>query len=223
MKQINVLLLAGTVLFASACGNSTSSNVSEEKEVAQKVGQVYAADVASSTVTWKAFHKGGFAPRWGNINVKSGEITVENNQLTGGDFVIDMTSIVVDPASVTEDGKKHTDLQAHLKSADFFKTDSFPTAEFKVTGVSALDTTVTTNKIEGANQTISGNLTLLGKTLNISFPARVTVDANKVNVAAHFVVNRMDWNIQFGSSSADPAEWMISRDIEVGFDVSANK
>lgn len=63
----------------------------------------------------KAFHKGGFAPRWGTLNLKSGEITVENDAITSGDFVIDMTTLKVDPASVTEADKKPADLEAHLK------------------------------------------------------------------------------------------------------------
>lgn len=223
MKRIQVLVLAGAVLFATACGNSNTANVSEEKEVAQKVGTTYAADVQTSVVNWKAFHKGGFAPRWGTISVKNGEISVDNNQLTGGDFVIDMTTITVDSLSVTEAGKKHTDLQGHLKSADFFQVDSFPTAEFKVTSVTDLDSAAAVNAIEGANKLIAGNLTLLGKTLNISFPAKVVVEENNVNVVANFVVNRTDWNITFGANGADPAEWMISKDIEVGFNVVANK
>jgi hypothetical protein len=37
--------------------------------------------------------------------LKSGEITVENDAVTSGDFVIDMTTLKVDPASVTEADK----------------------------------------------------------------------------------------------------------------------
>ena len=223
MKHLNFVILSGAILFATACGDSNSAKVSEEKEVAQKVGQVYTADVASSSVNWKAYHKGGFAPRWGTIQVKTGELTIADNQLTAGDFIIDMTTIVVDSLSVTEDGKKYTDLQNHLKSADFFQVDSFPTAEFKVTSVSELDSASAVNAVEGANKTISGNLTLLGKTLNVSFPAKVTIEGDVVNVVSHFVVDRTAWNIQFGATAADPAEWMISKDIEVGFNVTAKK
>jgi len=69
--------------------------------------------------------------------------------------------------------------------------------------------------------TVSGNLTLLGKTMNVSFPAKVDVVDKSANVAAKFTVNRADWGIKFGTSEADPAEWMISKDIEITIDVKA--
>ena len=43
------------------------------------------------------------------------------------------------------------------------------------------------------------------------------------NVAAKFTVNRADWGIKFGTSEADPAEWMISKDIEIAIDVKASQ
>ncbi|WP_126972839.1 YceI family protein [Gynurincola endophyticus] len=223
MKTFNVLVLAGAVLFATACGNSNEASVKDAQEVAEKAGFAYGVDLQNSIVNWKAFHKGGFAPRWGTLTIKDGEITVAEGNLTAGDFVIDMTTLTVDSASVSEAGKKHTDLQNHLKSADFFQVDSFPTAEFQVTSVTDLAPGAATNAIEGANKTVSGNLTLLGKTLNVTFPAKVAVDDTKVTVNALFTVNRTDWNLKFGTSEADPAEWMISKDIEVSFNVTALK
>ena len=104
---------------------------------------------------WKAFHKGGFAPRWGTLAVTSGEVSVEADELTAGDFVIDMKSIKVDPASVTEKDKKYSELEAHLKSADFFDVEKNPTAEFKITKVANLEGTAE-NAVEGANKTVSG-------------------------------------------------------------------
>jgi hypothetical protein len=80
--------------------------IEKAKEVHGKTCEVYNVDLAASKVDWKAFHKGGFAPRWGTLNLKSGEITVENDAVTSGEFVIDMTTLKVDPASVTEADKK---------------------------------------------------------------------------------------------------------------------
>ena len=77
--------------------------------------------------------------------------------------------------------------------------------------------------IAGANKTISGNLTLLRKTLNVSFPAKVTVAEGKASIEAKFTVNRADWGIKFGTDETDPAEWMISKDIEIGINVNASK
>ena len=222
MKKLTVLAFVGAALLFTAC-NDKKETVTAEQEVAAKTGEVYNVDLAASKVDWKAFHKGGFAPRWGTLKLKSGEITVENDAVTSGDFVIDMTSLKVDPASVTEADKKPADLEAHLKNADFFDVEKQPTSDFKITSVADLAGELPKDAVAGANKTISGNLTLLGKTLNVSFPAKVTVAEGKASIEAKFTVNRADWGIKFGTDETDPAEWMISKDIEIGINVTASK
>ena len=222
MKKLTVLALVGAALLFTAC-NDKKETVTAEQEVAAKTGEVYNVDLAASKVDWKAFHKGGFAPRWGTLNLKSGEITVENDAVTSGEFVIDMTTLKVDPASVTEADKKPADLEAHLKNADFFDVEKQPTSDFKITAGADLAGELPKDAVAGANKTISGNLTLLGKTLNVSFPAKVTVAEGKASIEAKFTVNRADWGIKFGTDETDPAEWMISKDIEIGINVTASK
>lgn len=222
MKKLTVLALVGAALLFTAC-NDKKETVTAEQEVAAKTGEAYNVDLAASKVDWKAFHKGGFAPRWGTLNLKSGEITVENDAVTSGEFVIDMTTLKVDPASVTEADKKPADLEAHLKNADFFDVEKQPTSDFKITAVADLAGELPKDAVTGANKTVSGNLTLLGKTLNVSFPAKVTVAEGKASLEAKFTVNRADWGIKFGTDETDPAEWMISKDIEIGINVTAAK
>ena len=222
MKKLTVLALVGAALLFTAC-NDKKETVTAEQEVAAKTGEVYNVDLAASKVDWKAFHKGGFAPRWGTLSLKSGEITVENDAVTSGEFVIDMTTLKVDPASVTEADKKPADLEAHLKNADFFDVEKQPTSDFKITAVADLAGELPKDAVAGANKTISGNLTLLGKTLNVSFPAKVTVAEGKASIEAKFTVNRADWGIKFGTDETDPAEWMISKDIEIGINVNASE
>lgn len=222
MKKLSIIVLAGMGLLLASCNKNATPAPTEEQEVAEQQGAVFAVDTTSSVVNWKAFHKGGFAPRWGSLSVTSGELSLADGQLSAGAFVIDMKSLKVDPASVTEKDKNYAELEGHLKSADFFDVEKNPTAEFKVTKVADL-AAGTADAVEGANKTISGNLTLQGKTLNVSFPANVTVADKTVSVKAKFTVNRTDWGIKFGTSEADPAEWMISKDIEIGVDVKASK
>lgn len=222
MKKISVIALAGISLLLASCGEKKSETVAagQEQSVAEKQGAVFAVDTAASKVNWKAFHKGGMAPRWGTLSITSGELSADNGQLTSGEFAIDMKSIKVDPASVTEKDKKYTDLEGHLKNEDFFNVEKFPTADFKITKVEDL-ASAGADAVAGANKTVSGNLTLLGKTMNVTFPAKVDVVDKSANVAAKFTVNRADWGIKFGTSEADPAEWMISKDIEIAIDVKA--
>ncbi len=223
MKKIGVIALASLGLLLASCGDKKeAATAGQEQSVAEKKGEVLTVDTVASKVNWKAFHKGGFAPRWGTLSVSTGELSVADNQLTSGEFLIDMKSIKVDPASVTEKDKKYTDLEGHLKSADFFNVEKFPTADFKITKVEDLAAGAQ-NAVEGANKTVSGNLTLLGKTMNVTFPAKVDIVEKSATLKAQFTVNRADWGIKFGTDETDPAEWMISKDIEIGIDVKADQ
>ncbi|UWX61527.1 YceI family protein [Chryseobacterium oranimense] len=225
MKKLSIIALVGVGLLAASCNKEKSADTAAtatEQKVAESKGEVLAVDVATSVVNWKAFHKGGMAPRWGTLNVKSGDLSVEGGQLTAGNFVIDMNTIKVDPASVTEKDKKPGDLEAHLKNPDFFDVAKNPTSDFKITSVTDLKD-APKDAIAGANKTVSGNLTLSGKTMNVTFPAKVDVTDNSASVQAKFTVNRADWGLKFGTSEADPAEWMISKDIEIAVDVKAKK
>ncbi|WP_294215916.1 YceI family protein [uncultured Chryseobacterium sp.] len=225
MKKLSVIAIMAIGLMATSCNKDKSAGdaaTAQEQTVAEGKGEKLAVDTAASVVNWKAFHKGGMAPRWGTLKVQSGDLDVDNGQLTAGSFVIDMNSLKVDPASVTEKDKKYTDLEAHLKNPDFFDTAKNPTSEFKITAVTDLKD-ATKDAVAGANKTVSGNLTLSGKTMNVTFPAKVEVMDNAASVQAKFTVNRADWGIKFGTSETDPAEWMISKDIEIAVDVKAKK
>lgn len=222
MKKLSIIALAGMGLLLASCNKNSTQAPAQEQEVAEKQGEVFAVDTTASVVNWKAFHKGGFAPRWGTLSVSSGELSLAEGQLNAGEFVIDMKSLKVDPASVTEKDKNYAELEGHLKSADFFDVEKNPTADFKITKVADL-AAAPTDAVQGANKTISGNLTLQGKTLNVTFPANVQVVDKSVSVKANFTVNRTDWGIKFGTTEADPAEWMISKDIEIAVDVKATQ
>lgn len=224
MKKNGLLALVAAGLILASCGGKSSDNTTTaaEQEVAATTENVFAVDTTASVVKWKAFHKGGFAPRWGTLSVATGEISVLGDAVNAGSFVIDMQSLKVDPASVTEEGKKATDLEGHLKTADFFDVENQKTAEFKITKVEDL-TEAPAKGVEGANKLLSGNLTLLGNTLNVSFPAKIDVTETSVSILADFTVDRAEWGIKFGTTEADPAEWMISKDIEISVDVKATK
>ncbi len=222
MKKVHAFTFAAIALFLAACGGKTEKTTTDEQQVAEKQGELYAVNLQTSKVDWKAFHKGGFAPRWGTLAIKSGEVSLADGELAAGDFVIDMQSLKVDPKSVTEEGKKYSELEEHLKNQDFFDVTKHPTADFKITGVTNLDAAAA-DAIPGANKTISGNLTLKGKALNVTFPAKVGVTDGAVTIEAKFTVNRADWDLKFGTSEADPSDWMISKDIEIGVDVKAEK
>ncbi|WP_426478157.1 YceI family protein [Chryseobacterium sp. CBSDS_008] len=223
MKKLIVITMVGAGLLTASCNTKQNfyARVTQKQSVAVKKGEVLTVDTTSSVIGWKGFHKGGFAPRWGTLNVKSGNVSIQGGQITSGNFIIDMTTIKVDPASVVEKDKSD-DLQTHLKSPDFLDVEKNPVSDFTITNVTDLQK-ATIDAVSGANKTVSGNLTLLGKIMNITFPAKVEVTDRSISIHAKFTVNRTDLGIQFGTSEVDPAQWMISKDIEITVNVRAIK
>jgi polyisoprenoid-binding protein YceI len=146
----------------------------------------YDVDTEQSTIQWTGRKVTG--EHTGKINIKEGKLDMENNQLTGGSFVIDMNSIVNEDLSGEYKGK----LEGHLKSDDFFGVATYPTAKFVITKVEAG---------KGKQHTLTGNLTIKGTTHEISFPATVNTAGNQVTANAKIVVDRAKYNVRYGSDS----------------------
>lgn len=212
------------LLTLAACGGASTdqAKTEEQKEAAAATGVAYTIDTATTNVQWRATHKGGFAPRYGSIKVTDGTLTVENGTITGGNFEVNMHSLLTDPASVSEKDKKSTDLDGHLKSPDFFDAANHPTAKFVITGITPYDSTKEKSLLPGATNLISGNLTLKDSTLNITFPAQITVGEDDVTASAKFIIDRTAWGINY-KTEGSPENWMISKDVEIGLNLKAVK
>jgi len=212
------------LLLIAACGGpkSDQAKTEAEKEAAEASGTTYTLDTTATQVTWQAAHKGGVAPRFGNIKVTGGSLSVEDGALTAGDLELSLAALQVDPKSVTEADKKYTDLEGHLKSPDFFDVEKYPTAKFVITSVAPYDSTQQKSLLPDATNLISGNLTLKDSTLNITFPAKLAVTENEVTGEAKFTIDRSAWGINY-KTEGSPENWMISKDVEIGFNLKAVK
>jgi polyisoprenoid-binding protein YceI len=122
-----------------------------------------------------AKHEGSFAAFRGNIGVVDGDSTKSNVTAE-----IDIASLTVEPAK----------LAGHLKSPDFFNAAQFPHAKFTSTAIKL-------GGDDGASHTVTGNLELHGVTKAISFPAKIKIDGDTVNVDAEFAINRKDFAIVY--------------------------
>lgn len=136
-------------------------------------------DVESSSISWLGKKVTG--KHFGSVSIQSGELIMEDGVLTGGSFVIDMSSITVEDIQGTYADK----LLGHLKSDDFFGVDNFKTAQLVFTNV------VSDNGI----YTITGDLTIKGKTAPITFDASMNEDG----ASAEIVVDRTIYDIRYGS------------------------
>ncbi|MDM1046506.1 YceI family protein [Myroides sp. 1354] len=230
MKKILLSVAVVAALSLASCGNKNAdkATTTTEQEVATEQGDKYTVNLTESNVTWKVGHKGGLNPRYGTLTLTAGDIAIDANGLNAGSYTVDMASIKADRASVDAD-EDVAKLEGHLKSPDFFDVEKNPTVDFKITKVEDFDAAKHTSTIAGANKIVSGNLTILGKTVNITFPAKVTVENGKAVMDASFIADRTEWGLVFGTTDKEsgaalnPADWAISKDMEIGIHLVADK
>ncbi|QCR23237.1 YceI family protein [Pontibacter sp. SGAir0037] len=223
MKKTTILAAFATALIFSACGdnaNNTADNAvvesAEATETATAEGDTYAVDTEQSNVKWHGTKVTG--EHNGNIELQSGELTVANNQVTGGTIVIDMNTITNEDIT---DAKYNSDLVNHLKSDDFFGAEKYPTATFNITSL----TPIASAAPGEANYTATGNLTIKDKTNPVTFPVYVTVENNEAKAKADVTVNRAQYDVRYGSNSffENLGDKAISDDFTVSFDIVAKK
>ncbi|MCG2459637.1 YceI family protein [Flavobacteriaceae bacterium F89] len=170
MKK-NTLSLALTVLFA------TSALASNPIDKIKK-----SVSTEKSTVTWKGYKVTG--SHYGTIDLKAGHLVFDGDQLIGGDFSVDMTTLVSHDLQGEDKGK----LEGHLKSDDFFGTETYPSANLVFTNVEAT----------GKNSyKITGDLTVKGKTHPVTFDLSVYGSKATANVK----IDRSRYDVRYGSGS----------------------
>ncbi|MDG2195229.1 MAG: YceI family protein [Polaribacter sp.] len=171
--------------------------------IADTVGNV---DVSSSVIAWKGFKPTG--SHNGTILLKEGFMQIKKGTLTGGTFVVDMTSIK------DADGSKR--LEGHLNSSDFFDVKKYPTSTFVITSIAE----------ENGKLAVTGNLTLKEVTKSITIPASIIkVDGLITFKSETFQVNRADFNIKYKSKSffANLKDKFIKDMMEISFEVKEAK
>ncbi len=224
MKNLSILALSAVLAVVSCKESKTdTATTSTEQAVAANAGEVLNVNAETSTVKWTGYHKGGLNPRFGAMKT-AGTLSVENGNLVSGSLTSEVSTLVTDPASVdpkASEGKTSADLDGHLKSADFFDAAKYPSVKFDITKVEDL-VAGTASKVEGANKTVSGNLTIKDKTVNVTFPAKVEVTETEVKLASKFTINRQDWGLSYGTEG-DAKDWMISQEVDLELNVVANK
>ncbi|MHC1730835.1 MAG: YceI family protein [Bacteroidales bacterium] len=146
----------------------------------------YTADPAATVIDWKGDKKiGSF--HVGTIDLKSGWLNIEGNALTGGEFLVDMTSI---KNSDVKDEKMRERLVGHLKSDDFFGVEKYPLSKLVITGSS---------KLEGGKALVKGNLTVKEATHPVEFTVTESKEGTVFTYSAEIVFDRSLYDVRFGS------------------------
>ena len=208
-------LLPGLLLlFTTACDTTVKTDEAVIAEAVQKKEEpqpthIFMVDTAQSEVTWIGARMTG--RHNGVFPIKNGELYMSDGLLTGGTFVLDVANTASADKTIDTDGNQK--LTTHLRSADFFDVEQYPTALFELVGIARLDSTGDKERavrakeepalgdelrIKDPTHRITGNLTIKGTTKSVSFPARVTMDS-LLRAKANFNINRTHWGLVYRS------------------------
>lgn len=119
-------------------------------------------------------HDGGFKTLTGAWTAPGGDVTKGAIEVT----------IQADSLWSDNDG-----LTKHLKNQDFFDVKTHKTAKFKSTKIEK----------DGSKYKITGDLTLLGKTKSISFPAEIKGNT----LSSAFTIDRTDFGMTYGKGKIE--------------------
>ncbi|MGW2340975.1 YceI family protein [Streptomyces sp. NPDC001661] len=170
----------------------------------------YTVDPAHTTLGFVARHamvtnvKGSFSDFTGSLH------------LDGSDPAKSTASFDVQMASISTGNE---DRDGHLKSADFFKIDEFPTMTFRSTSAESLG---------GDDYRITGDLTILGTTKPLSIDlefngvAKDPFGNERVGFEGKTEILRSEWGLTW-NAALETGGVLISDKIKLNFDISAIK
>lgn len=176
--------------------------------------QTFKIDVKESMINWTGTKKVGDA-HTGSISLKEGQVETKKGEIVGGSFKVDVATLTdSDMAAKPEYQKK---LETHLKSADFFNVEKFPEATFKISKI---------EKKSDKEIMIKGDLTLIGVTKPLEFPATIAMDKDMIKGEAKVKIDRTKWGLKYGSGDFFKeltADKIINNEFELNLKLVAKK
>jgi len=151
-----------------------------------------AVEVERSAVRWRGTKFFGLGKHEGVAKLGSGELCMAGEELVGGSFSVDLTTIEVTDIAL-DDPVPRRRLREHLLGPDFFDTPNHPTARFVVTGA--------VRERRGLYR-VTGDLTMRGRTNPVTFFARTEpASADGLRAVSRFSVDRHKWGVSFRGST----------------------
>lgn len=214
---IGILALSAFVGFFSLSGSSqVSAEEFAENFVAQNnvdpnlpdadMSGTYGFDKAHSFIGFRVKHMGlvevpgYFRDFTGTINYDAKDASKSSVE-----FTAQMTSV--------DTGVEGRD--KHLRTADFFEVEKFPTMMFKSTKVEK----------KGNKMMVTGDFTMKGVTKQISFPFDIAGFAEqrgtmKMGIVAETSINRRDYGVNYGNNMPNGVA-VLSDDVKVSLQIEA--
>ncbi|MEU9658641.1 YceI family protein [Streptomyces chartreusis] len=186
---------------------ATAAAAAVSPDLAALTGE-YTIDPAHSTI--------GFVARHAMVtNVKgkfldfSGSLHLDGSDPSASTASLDIKMDSIDTGSADRDG--------HLKSADFFKIEEFPTMTFRSTRAEALG---------GDDYRITGDLEILGTTKSITIDlefngaAKDPFGNERVGFEGKAEILRSEWGLTW-NAALETGGVLVSDKIKLNFDISA--
>ncbi len=142
--------------------------------------QNYSVDTGKSSLEWTGKKVTG--QHHGSLELTEGSFSLENDRISSGMFVIDMTSL----SNEDLEGDTKEKLVGHLKSDDFFSVENHPTSVLKLNN---------STKLKNGKATVKGELTIKGITHPIEFEGTKTGNVFEATIT----VDRTKYNVRYGS------------------------
>lgn len=132
--------------------------------------------------------------RVGTFKEFDGKAVVADDELKSISVVIKIDSIETPQEKLTN----------HLKAPDFFDAREYPTAKFETTRIA--------RNVDGDHQ-ITGDLTMLTTTKEVSFPARVGMQNGELSLSAQLKIDRTEFGMTDHTKNVNEE---VSLQIDVG-------
>ncbi|ALV33317.1 YceI family protein [Streptomyces sp. CdTB01] len=168
----------------------------------------YTIDAAHSTIGFTVRHAMVTNVK-GKFNDFSGSLHLDGGNPSASTASIDVKMESIDTGSADRDG--------HLKSADFFKIDEFPTMTFRSTKAESLG---------GDDYRITGDLEILGTTrpvtidLEFNGAAKDPFGNERVGFEGKAEIKRSEWGLTW-NAALETGGVLVSDKIKLNFDISA--
>jgi hypothetical protein len=207
MKKVIIAIVVVSALMISCKGEKKDKLEAKDEVKVTKVVAQNNVDLTASLVTWKGSKPTG--SHNGTVALKESTLTVTDGKLTGGEFIIDMSSI---KCLDLTDPKKSASLVGHLSSGDFFDVAKYPTAKFVIASVEEVD----------GKLSVTGNLTVKDTTKGITIPATLTEEGGVYTFKSDtFNIDRTEFGIKYNSGKFfnNLKDKLINDMVEMSFEV----
>lgn len=143
-------------------------------------------DTGKSIINWQGSDLLNLNTHNGTVKFKNGVIRRKGILITGGEFEIDMNSII------NIGGQYNEMLITHLKSEDFFNVKKHPIAKLEI---------INTRYINATNLDVIAYLTINGIRHIIQYQSTIENINNQVLMKSKFVIDRTLWKINYKSKN----------------------